>query len=94
MKRLLKILIILILLLLVRYYGMYISIDCNNRFLLNVMSICNLMINVRPILNLPPMNATTLYNETPLVYAIRRDNYEAVKILLENGADPNAVYGW
>ena len=40
------------------------------------------------------MNATTLYNETPLVYAIRRDNYDAVKILLENGANPNAEYGW
>ena len=89
-----KVLFVLVVLLRLRYCAIYLAIDYNNTFALNIMSFYNYMINSRPIPNVPLINAIFDYNETPLVYAIRRDKYESVKILLKNGANPNALYGW
>lgn len=93
-KVIVRILIALVVLFPLRYCGTYVAIDYDNYPLLKFMSVYNPMVNNRRILNIPPLNAIFFYNETPLVCAIRRDNYEAVKILLQNGADSNAVYGW
>ena len=35
-----------------------------------------------------------IFNRTALIYAISEQNYKIVKLLLENGADPNIKYSW
>ena len=93
-KKVIKVIVSFILICILRYYGLYIAIDIDNTLLLNIMSKYNIMINLRPILELPIIAQIFEHNETPLVYAIKRDKYNSVNVLLNNGADPNAVYGW
>ena len=93
-KKIIKIIVSFILICILRYYGLYIAIDIDNTLLLNIMSKYNIMINLRPILELPIITLIFEHNETPLVYAISMNKYNSVKVLLNNGADPNAVYGW
>ena len=93
-KKIIKIIVSFILICILRYYGLYIAIDIDNTLLLNIMSKYNIMINLRPILELPIITLIFEHNETPLVYAISMNKYNSVKVLLNNGADPNAAYGW
>ena len=93
-KKIIKIIVSFILICILRYYGLYIAIDIDNTLLLNIMSKYNIMINLRPILELPIITLIFEHNETPLVYAISMDKYNSVKVLVDNGADVNAVYGW
>lgn len=93
-KKVIKVIISLIMLFILRYHSIYFAIDSDNSFLLNLTSKYNFMINLRPVPELPIIMAIFEHNETPLVYAIKRDKYNSVNVLLNNGADPNAVYGW
>ena len=70
-----------------RYHSIYFAIDSDNSFLLNLASKYNFMINLRPIPEWPIIALVFELNETPLVYAIKRDEYNSVKVLLNNGAD-------
>ena len=92
-RKTVKVIISLIIFLILRYHSIYFAIDSDNSFLLNLASKYNFMINLRPVPDWFRINGID-YNETPLVYAIKRDKYNSVKVLLNNGADPNAVYGW
>ncbi|MBR4314332.1 MAG: ankyrin repeat domain-containing protein, partial [Lachnospiraceae bacterium] len=89
--KIVKAIISLIIFLILRYHSIYYAIDSDNSFLLNLTSKYNFMINLRPVPELPIIMAIFEHNETPLVYAIKRDKYNSVNVLLNNGADPNAL---
>lgn len=39
------------------------------------------------------VNATNVYGETPILLAVKKNNFELVKLLLNSGANPNVSFG-
>ena len=95
MRKLIKKFFVLILLIFlltyVREIMIYPAIESKNMFLVNAMSIANPLIDFRPIPGSIIGEIFSYYFHTPLIFAIRRGSYEAVEILLKNGANPNAT---
>ena len=89
MTKVLKTIKVLIVILVIRYIGLFVLI--NNVPLLYSMSFCNPLINARPIIVYIPPLAEILPKlcQPPIIYAIDYDNYNAVKVLLKTGANPN-----
>ena len=88
-SKVLKTIKILIAILVIRYIGLFVFI--NNMPLLYSMSFCNPLINARPIIvYIPPLaEFFPKLCQPPLIYAIDSYNYNAVRVLLKTGANPN-----
>ena len=98
--RVVKIILIFAFISIIRYIGIYVAIDSDNMVLLQVTSFCNPLINAEPVTTYIPLqfiSDAAPFGRTPLSYACsdfwrKSTEYEleTVKILLKNGADPNA----
>lgn len=90
-SKVLKIILFVFFISVLRYVGLYITIDCNNMQLLKLMAFYNPLINVRPvIIYIPPLaEMFPRYCQPILINAIDDDNVMATEILLDNGANPN-----
>lgn len=90
-KKIFALILLIFLLTYVRVILIYPAIELKNEFLVNIMSIANPLIDLQPIPGSIIGEIFAYYSHTPLIFAIRKGSYEAVEILLKNGANPNAT---
>ena len=101
--RIFTIILIFVFILIIRYIGIYVAIDSGNMVLLQVTSFCNPLINAKPVTTYIPfqiISDAAPFGRPPLAYACSdfwreptKYELDTIRILLENGANPNVDKG-